>query len=293
MWDKAMAVAGKSLIAMLGARLDLAAPLAIVDVGANPLGKPVYKPLMAAGLARVWGFEPHPEAFSRLEATDHATWLPLAVGAGGPATLHAYPASEMSSLYPLSADAIGYLGHFRRHLGQDEKISIDTHRLDDIAEISNIDLLKVDAQGAEVDVIAGARDKLGSAVMVIAEMRFYRLYDGEPMLHHLDAELRGQGFVLHRFLHQKARMLNHSQKARVNARAMSSQLIDGDAVYLRSLEDRGAWSDGQLRALALLAASIGSHDLALLALDMLVERGQLRKAVPGAYVDHLPQELRA
>jgi hypothetical protein len=113
------------------------------------------------------------------------------------------------------------------------------------------------------------------------------------MLHELDRSLREQGFVLHRFLHQKARMLNHSQKARVKAKAMSSQLIDGDAVYIRSLEDRAAWSAAQLRALALLAATIGSHDLALLALDALVGRGLARKSLPAAYVDHLPQELRA
>jgi FkbM family methyltransferase len=288
-----MVVAGKSLIAWLGARLDIAAPLAIVDVGANPLGKPVYKPLLSAGLAHVWGFEPHPEAFARLDASDHATWLPLAVGGGGPATLHAYPASEMSSLYPLSVQSIGYLGHFRRHLGQDSRMSIETHRIDDIADIQRIDLLKVDAQGAEVDVIAGGASKLSEAVMVIAEMRFYRLYDGEPMLHDLDRTLRDQGFVLHRFLHQKTRMLNHSQKARVNAKAMAHQLIDGDAVYIRNLEDRDAWSDAQLRAVALLAATIGSHDLALLVLDILVDRGVLRKSVPGAYVDRLPQELRA
>lgn len=288
-----MAVAGKSLIAMLGARLDLAAPLSIVDVGANPLGKPVYRSLLAAGLAHVWGFEPNARAFAQLEATDHADYLPLAVGAGGPATLHAYPASEMSSLYRLSESAIGYLGHFRRHLGQENCISIETHRIDDIAEIRNIDLLKIDAQGAECAVIAGARARLADAVMVIAEMRFYRLYDGEPMLHDMDRSLREQGFVLHRFLHQKSRMLNHSQKARVNVRAMSSQLIDGDAVYIRSLEDRAAWSDRQLSALALLAATIGSHDLALLALDTLVGRGTLRKSVPGAYVDQLPAELRA
>ena len=74
---------------------------------------------------------------------------------------------------------------------------------------------------------------------------------------------------------------------------MSTQLIDGDAVYIRSLEDRGAWTDAQLRALTLLAATIGSHDLALLAMDTLVARGLARKSLPGAYVDLLPQELRA
>lgn len=291
-----MAQSAKALIGYLARRLAPSRPLRIADIGANPLGKPLYAGLLRAGLAQVWAFEPHDDARAQLiaEAPDAVTVLPDAVGDGQAATFHAYPASEMSSLYPISAAATGYLGHFRRHLGTDTRMAVTTRRLDDIVDLPALDLLKVDAQGAECAVIAGGRDRLASAVAVVAEMRFNRLYDGEPALWELDRALRDQGFVLHKFLHQKARMLGHSQRARVNAGAMASQLIDGDAVYLRSLEDRAAWSDDALAHLALIAAGmIASHDLALLCLDTLAARGRVSRNCAQGYVDLLPAEVRA
>jgi len=153
--------------------------------------------------------------------------------------------------------------------------------------------LKVDAQGAEVQVLQSGRGKLSQAIAVIAEMRFYRLYDGEPDLHELDAELRHQGFVLHKFIQPKSRMLHNSQSQRLNRRAIGSQLIDGDAVYIRSFEDRTQWSDEQIAHLACLAAAVfGSHDLALLCLDELANRSAGASLAAG-YVNHLPRELRA
>lgn len=281
----------KDRIGWLGQRLQPLRRLRIADVGANPMGKPVYGALLKAGLAEVWGFEPNPDAFARLTADDPAVrFLPHAVGDGGRAAFHAYPSSDMSSLYPLSARAIGYLGHFRRHLGTETVTQVQTHRLDDMADLPPLDLLKVDAQGAEVAVLEGARDRLAGAVAVVAEMRFYRLYEGEPELWQLDRALREQGFVLHRFLHQKARMLHHSQRGKVDARAIGSQLIDGDAVYIRCLEDRAAIGDEQLAHLALLAAGVfGSDDLVLWCLDELAARGRVPKRLAPAYAAFLPQ----
>lgn len=275
----------------LGRRLQPLRRLRIADVGANPLGKPVYGALVQAGLAEVWGFEPNAAAFARLPGDDPAVRvLPHAVGDGRAAMFHAYPASEMSSLFPLSARAVGYLGHFRRHLGTETVQPIQTRRLDDMADLPRLDLLKVDAQGAEVAVLEGARDRLSEAVAVVAEMRFYRLYEGEPALWELDRALREQGFVLHRFLHQKARMLHHSQRGKVDARAIGSQLIDGDAVYIRCLEDRAVLGDDQLAHLALLAAGVfGSDDLVLWCLDELSARGGGRKGLAAGYAEFLPQ----
>lgn len=265
--------------------------LHVVDVGANPLGAPLYAPLMQAGLAHVWGFEPNEEACARLraQAGECLTVLDKAIGAPGGARFHAYPASEMSSIYPLSAQSLGYLGHFKRHLGTQTQSEITLHALDDLNEVPAIDLLKVDAQGAERDVIIGAKGKLAGAVAVVAEMRFYRLYEGEPDLWELDKALRDQGFVLHRFLHQKARMLGHSQRASVNPKTMASQLIDGDALYIRNLEDREKISDMQLKKLALLAAGLfDSHDLVLWCLDELAARGGGARGLARDYVALLP-----
>lgn len=271
-------------------------PLRIVDVGANPIEAPPYAALLRRGLAQAWGFEPHPEAAERLraQAPGTVTVIEAAVGVPGRGVFHAYPAAEMSSLYKLSAKSIGYLGHFKRHLNTEDAIEMTLDSLDAMPEVPGIDCLKVDAQGAEVDVITGARAKLAQAVAVVAEMRFYRLYDGEPALHDLDRTLRDQGFVLHRFIAPKSRMLGNSQAARLNRRAVGSQLIDGDAVYIRNLEDRDDVSDEQLGHLALLADAVfASHDLTLWCLDELAARGVIAGKVAAKYVDKLPDGFKA
>jgi FkbM family methyltransferase len=270
-------------------------PMRIVDVGANPIEGPPYAALLKRGLAEVWGFEPHAGAAAELRATaqENVHVIERAVGPPGRSVFNAYPASEMSSLFKLSAKSIGYLGHFRRHLNSEAEVEMTLDTLDAMPDVPAIDCLKVDAQGAEVAVIDGARDKLARAMAVVAEMRFYRLYDGEPALHELDRALRDQGFVLHRFIAPKARMLGNSQADRLNRRAVGSQLIDGDAVYIRNLEDRGAVSETQLAHLALLADSMfGSHDLALWCLDELAARAGASDKVAAKYVDKLPEGLK-
>ncbi|CUH62791.1 methyltransferase, FkbM family [Thalassovita gelatinovora] len=290
-----MAHLAAKLLTYLAEGLAPVRPVRIADVGANPIEAPPYGALAAAGLAEVWGFEPNDAARAKLEASK-PDWLHVlgqAVGRPGRAVFNAYPASEMSSIFKLSRQSIGYLGHFRRHLGTETEVPVDLVGLDQLDDMPPLDLLKVDAQGAEVQVLQSGRGKLSKAVAVIAEMRFYRLYDGEPDLHELDAELRQQGFVLHKFIHQKSRMLHNSQSERLNRRAIGSQLIDGDAVYIRSLEDRMQWSDEQIAHLAFLAAGVfESHDLALLCLDELSDRNAVAPLAAG-YVNHLPKELRA
>ncbi len=285
----------KTLLTYLAEGLAPIRPVRIADVGANPIEAPVYEALAEAGLAEVWGFEPNDTARDALEKAklDCLRVLGHAVGKPGPAVFNAYKASEMSSLYKMSEKSIGYLGHFRRHLGTEVEHQLDLVGLDQLDDLPPVDLMKVDAQGAEVQVLQSGRGKLSKAVAVIAEMRFYRLYDGEPDLHELDAELRAQGFVLHKFIRPKARMLHNSQNDRLNRRRIGSQLIDGDAVYIRSFEDRSAWSDEQVAHLALLAAGVfGSHDLGLLCLDELAARANVQTLAAG-YVSHLPQEYLA
>lgn len=282
------------LISWLGAELR-PDRLHIVDVGANPLGEPPYKTLVEAGFAHVWGFEPNPEACARLraEAGTGVTVLDKAIGQPGSAVFNAYPASEMSSIFKLCVKSIGYIGHFKRHLGTEVEMPSTLHALDSLADVPEIDLLKIDAQGAERDVIKGATAKLAQAVAVVAEMRFYRLYEGEPALWELDKVLRDQGFALHRFLHQKSRMLGHSQRNRVRPNAIGSQLIDGDAAYIRLLEDRASVTDMQLKKLAMIAAGVfGSHDLVLWCLDELTARGACERGLAKEYVDRLPAHLR-
>ncbi|MEM6727221.1 MAG: FkbM family methyltransferase [Pseudomonadota bacterium] len=267
-----------------------------MDVGANPLSAPPYEPLLARGCADVLGFEPQEDAHAALEkaAPEHARFVCAAVGSGEPGILHQWAkAPGMASLYPLRGASARYLGRFRGLAGNALETPVETRRLDDIHDVPDIDLLKIDVQGAERDIIRGGERKLAGAVAIITEMRFYRLYRGEPAFGALDLELRRQGFVLHKFL-PMARTTLPSRLASRLSRKAKSQIIDGDAVYIRPLENIAAWQDDALMRLALCAAgAFGSHDMVLMILDELERRRRVGSDLAESYVAALPADMRS
>ena len=58
---------------------------------------------------------------------------------------------------------------------------VQTTRLDDIPETADVDLLKVDVQGAEMMVFEGAPQRLKSALIVDVEVEFIPLYKNQPL----------------------------------------------------------------------------------------------------------------
>ena len=76
---------------------------------------------------------------------------------------------------------------------------IETQRLDDLAEVDDIDFLKIDIQGGELAVLVHGREKLKNAVVIQTELQFVNLYEGQPSFGEVDQELRAQGFIPHAF----------------------------------------------------------------------------------------------
>ncbi|MGL4310497.1 MAG: FkbM family methyltransferase [Paracoccaceae bacterium] len=273
-------------IALLREELPLGRNPVVLDVGANPLFPPPYRRLMRLGGCTVVGFEPQADAFEELQKSrgENERYINAALGKPGPATLHVYPSDGFTSLYPMRPETTRVLGRFGRQVANERKVEITLRAMDDIDEISEIDMLKIDVQGAERDIIASGREKLKEAVCIITEVRFYPLYQGEPSWGELDGELRGQGFTLHKFMETKSFTLINSQSGHFPRPTLRSQLMDGDAVYLRSLEGVDDWTDGQIARLALLAdAVIDSPDLALRMMDVLVARGAVERSLPARY----------
>jgi len=269
-------------------------PLRIVDVGANPINTPDYDALLDMGGCEVWGFEPEDKAFAELEANPRpgAHYINKAVGAPGKGTFYNHPQNGLGSLYPVRRESVSFLGHPGWHRDDVETAEIDLVALDDL-DLPQPDLLKIDIQGGELDVIRNAREKLSQAVCVIPEVRFYRMYEGEPLWGKLDVELHDQGFVLHKLLFSKPTMVANSQAGRLKGKAVRGQLIDGDAVYIRNPEVPRDWSDEQLKQLAIAAAGVfSSFDLAVFCLDRLSDRGAIGPDVAAGFVDLLPGWVR-
>ena len=267
----------------------------VVDVGANPLTPPPYQELMEMRGCEVWGFEPQADAFAELEKTksDLETYFPYAVGDGSQMVLNLYRESGLTSAFEPYEGAFTYLGRSRRNMELLEQITFETKALDAMADLGAFDVLKIDIQGGEVMVFQGGQEKLKHATVVIPEIRYYPLYENEPMLGGVDVELRRQGFVLHKLMFEKAKVIPNSQIDRLKRKEMRNQVIDGDAVYVRDLGQIDSYTDAQLRHLAIAACAIfESHDLVLFCIDRLVERGAVPSDLAGAYVDALPMSLR-
>jgi FkbM family methyltransferase len=252
---------------------------AVVDIGANPIdGQPPYTPLLAAKLCKVVGFEPQSEALAALNSRkgDTEKYLPYVVGDGSPATLRVCRAPGMTSLLRPDANTATYFRGFEG-LGQviDER-PVETRRLDDIAEISHLDFLKIDVQGAELTVIRNGAERLANAVAIQTEVSFVPLYEEQPSFGEIDLELRRLGFIPHCFAGVKNWMISPLFDER-NPYAAINQLLEADIVYVRDFTKPDLMKPEQLKHLAIIAHyCYRSIDLALNCIHRLVTR----KAIP-------------
>ncbi|WP_071675407.1 FkbM family methyltransferase [Nioella nitratireducens] len=272
---------------VLTGALEPSRHMRICDVGASPLSVPPYQGLLDDGVAHVYGFEPNPEQYEKLvaEGRPNETYFCKAVGLPGQRTLYVHPAAGFTSLYPMDAAALRSIGKEGWLNPKIEAMPLTTVTLDTLADLPDLDLLKMDLQGGELEVLRGGLSKLSRAVAIVAEVRFHRIYEGEPMFGDLDQELRAQGFKLHKFLFTKSVMMPHEHEEQVVRARLTSQLLDGDAVYIRDADVGAEFSDDQLMHLAFAADSVfNSPDLALHCMDHLIGRGAAPADLPDEYI---------
>jgi FkbM family methyltransferase len=171
----------------------------VIDVGAN-VGGFAQRCLGLIPAVPVYSFEPAHDLVAALIASAGKAprWhiVPLALGdAEGEATLNVSRKSVFNSLNtpdPAFADIAGL-----QVVGQ-EKVSIIT--LDAYAAHSGLDafhdiLLKVDTQGHDLKVLAGARTTLQRARAVIVELPFQNIYRSEGTYKDIRAVMETAGFA--------------------------------------------------------------------------------------------------
>ncbi len=250
----------------------------IVDVGANPIdGDPPYKPLLSAGLCRVTGFEPQEEALTALNRSrsNFETYLPYAVGDGTAKTLNICRYSGWTSTLKPSAASLNVFPIFEQNAQIIRQVPLETRRLDDIAEIGQLDFLKIDIQGGELDALRNATRLLATASVIQIEVSFVTLYNNQPGLGEIDVELRRQGFMPHCFADVKKcpiapLIVNNNPYQPLN------QLLEADMVYMKDFRDAGGLSDEQLKNICLIAhGCYRSYDLAYRCLLLLERRNAI------------------
>jgi FkbM family methyltransferase len=261
----------------------------VVDVGANPIdGDPPYLDMLAQGLCCVTGFEPQADALAELNRRKGKleTYLPYVVGRGGAAELKVCSYPGWTSLLQPRAAALQAFPVFQTNATVDAYMSVNTHRLDDLADLAAFDFLKIDVQGSELDVFEGAQKHLQHAVAIQTETSFIALYEGQPTFGALDQALRQMGFVPHCFAAVKKCPI-----APLNVQGEGvHQLLEADVVYVKDFIEPITMNDEQLKQLCLLMHHCyRSFDLSARCIDILQQRAALPKDALQRYVNHLNQ----
>jgi len=253
--------------------------ISILDVGAAPLEQPPYQGLVDAGRARVFGFEPDAAACERLNQQFGAPhrFFPVFAGDGRKATFHETNWGPTGSLYEANTPVLEMFQNLAELMTPVAQHPVQTTRLDDLADIDDIDFVKIDVQGSELAVLQHASRALSGALFIQTEVEFVEMYKGQPMFADVDMFLRGAGFQFHTFSGAGGRAFKPMVvNGDVNAGPLSvgaRQFLWADACYVRDWRHLDALSDAKLAKYAVLAHDLlQSFDLAHLALTVLDRR---------------------
>ena len=232
--------------------------ICIVDVGA------------ADGLAKRWGsiagclhvvaFEPD----SRSDATHDSaigaevTVVPQAASSEkGVGTIYLTRKPRCSSLYEPNMDIVNrYPDSERYDVLQTSQVDCTT--IDIVMQEMSIDMdfLKIDTQGAELDCLRGAQESLHNCLGIEVEVEFQQLYTGASVFRDIDAYIARYEFELF-----DLRRTFFPRLVLEGIDQVKGQIIFGDALYFRHWPSLG--KSDQLLKLATLMLTYGYADVVL------------------------------
>lgn len=269
----------------------------VVHIGASIVADHAerYARLAALGRARVVAFEPNEGEYAKLTAQfgQGYMFLPYFIGRGGPARYYETNVPVTGSLLEPNYDVLDRfqsLGDLTRVTAVHQVV---THRLDDVPELTDADYIKIDVQGAEMDVFNGAERLLRAGTLIETEVAFAQLYKGQPLFGDIDVYLRGQGFQFHTLRNVCGRCFVPLYKPG-NPSGAFNQMLWADAVYVKDMMALERLSTDKLIKLAILLHDVyGSIDLCMRALMELEGRPGQGPGLQQAYLARIQAEMAA
>ena len=139
-------------------------------------------------------------------------------------------------------------------------------------QIDTIDFVKIDVQGAELDIFKGGVKALEDVVLIVTEVEFVPLYIDQPLIGDICQYLMKQGYMLHKLFEFGSRSLK--PVVLQNDPYSGSQILWADAIFIKDLTKLSSLSSDSLLKLGLLAFMYGSSDLTYHCFQLYDERQQ-------------------
>ena len=252
-------------------------------------------------LWRIFGFDPHPDADLSIDKTANVQMIRTALGqAAGTVTLHHTKSDGASSLYKPNLAYLEHLVHGDRHrlsdhmavISESEVAVTDLDTWRHSGDIPPFDFMKLNVQGAELQILKGAPESLDRCLGIQTEVAFAPVYQESPVFRDMDAFLDKAGFTF--FDMRKATTSGRMSKRAVpfmgsrvgRFRWPSRQITEAHVLYLRDPfrpeeADAVRWKDPDVwLRLAVISEINGQVEFAMQLCETVLERW------PSHFKDH-------
>ena len=239
----------------------------IIEIGALQIQsqkEPFYELLDYFPSSKIIGFEVEKEVCEKMNhnSREGVKYYPYALGKSNERRKFYITQHPMCcSLYKPNEELIKLYNNFEVAYLKEET-DIDTVSLDyflDKQKIGNIDFIKIDVQGAELDIFQGASKTLKNVLKIVCEVEFVPHYQNQPLFGDVCNYLVKHDLMFNKFLGLSGRalkpiMLNNDPN-------LASQHIWSDAVFVHHVQKIKNLTDEQILKLSLLSCVYFSLDL--------------------------------
>ena len=259
---------------LLGQFTSQSAPLTVLDIGA--MGGMDLEWKAIEDVIALIGLEPDIRAFEQLCSTSRRHYIhALAWSQSENLSLNITRSPGKSSIYFPNKELLKQFPNSER-FDVIQTISVPDFQvfpLDTLLnkhEIKDVDFLKLDTQGSELDILKGSEGILGKSILGLkVEVEFIEIYKNQPLFPEIDCFLRKFGFEL---FDLKRTYWKRNQFSKIQGKG---QLVFGDALYLKNVNVLMSYpsmtiaADARLKISKLISICVvyGLYDYALYLLE--------------------------
>jgi len=220
--------------------LDNVLTFRILEIGALNLGKKekFYDLLNYFPNSEIIGFEVDKNICKKMNSVSKVgvKYFPFAIGKKKEIRKFYETNHPMcSSLYKPNHNLLSLYNNmevsFLKEESEIETIDLDTFVSEN--KIGNVDFLKIDVQGAELDIFKGATKTLKNSLFIISEVEFLKIYENQPLFGDVSNFLSDNDFMFHKFLGMGGRSLK--PLILNNNKNFPSQHLWSDAIFIKNV----------------------------------------------------------